>query len=141
MAEKSEIQKLRELIVENAVQVDLPEPDSADLGAMHIILKPKSDLTALKLKNAIVRAEKGEHQDLSVESLSDPESGVSYTTLGVWLGDQGLALALMGLGKILELWDIVLPRDVGITDEARSRRMVGMGFVMLRVSPDSILRS
>lgn len=142
MAEKSEIVKLGELIVANAVQVgkgSLEVPDAVDVGFFNIVLNPDGDITALKLKNAIIRAEKGAHLDITVEDLLN-EGGVSYTYLGGWLGDQGLALAFIGLGAALELWDVLLPTSVGVTDGPLVQQMMGMGFVHLLVGPDSILR-
>lgn len=140
MAEKTEILKLCELIAENAIRIDVSEPDAVDVGFFYIRLKPDTTLTSLKLKNAIVRAEQGSHSDMTLEDFLNKE-GVSYTTLGVWLGDQGLALALIGLGKALELWDILLPGDAGITNRALVEQMIGMGFVLAKVGPDSILRA
>lgn len=142
MAEKSEILKLGELIVANAVQVEknsLEVPDAVDVGFFNIVLNSAGDITALKLKNAIIRAEEGVHLNVTVEDLLNP-GGVSYTYLGGWLGDQGLALAFIGLGAALELWDVLLPTSVGVTDGPLVEQMMGMGFVHLLVGPDSILR-
>jgi hypothetical protein len=36
----------------------------------------------------------------------------SYIELGAWLGDQGTALMLMGLGKVLGLWELMTPRSM-----------------------------
>lgn len=57
------------------------------------------------------------------------ESGPSYIVLGAAVGDQGLALCLMGLGKALGLWDVITPGSLGVTGEAADR-MAGQGFVM-----------
>lgn len=138
MAEKSEIVKLGEMIAANAVRVERGVVDSQDVGFFGILRHPDSDLTALRLKNAIVRAEKGMHQDMPLSDMLEQE--VSYPALGAWLGDQGLALALIGLGADLGLWDILLPSSVGVTDEALFQQMIGMGYVALLVGPDSILR-
>ncbi len=140
MPDKPDYVKLGELIAENAIRIDVWEPDAIDVGFFHILLKPGTDLTALKLKNAIVRAEEGSQSSMTLEDFLH-EEGVAYTTLGVWLGDQGLALALIGLGKALELWDVVLPGDAGVTSRALVEQMIGMGFVLAKVGPDSILRS
>lgn len=136
---KSGIEKLRELIIANAIQVSAGTPDSADVGFFGIVMPPDSTLTALKLKNAIVRAQQGKNEDLDLEQIAAED--ISYTRLGIWLGDQGIALALIGLGSLLELWDVVLPTTVGVVDEALYQQMLGMGFVLARVTPDSILRS
>lgn len=137
--EKPEIIKLGELVTKNAIRVEADVPGAADVGFFGIVLAPDSDLTAVKLKNAIERAEKGAFMDIQLDKFRTDD--LSYTTLGTWIGDQGLALALIGLGNLLELWDIVMPQTVGITDEALVQRMMGMGFLMLHVPETSILSS
>ncbi len=139
MTEKEGIDKLIDLIGEHAIRVERDTVDATDVGFFGIILKPNSDLTARKLKNALERAEQGKHINLGLDDFLQ-DQGQTYSTLGVWLGDQGLGLALIGLGAQLELWDVVLPTDVGVLDEALVARMIGMGFVKAVVGPDSILR-
>lgn len=140
MAEPTpEYVKLGAMIAKHAERVERGTNDSRDVGFFAIRRYEGSDLTALRLKNAIVRAEKGAHQSMTVEDLLN-DQGVSYTALGAWLGDQGLGLALIGLGADLGLWDVVLPSDVGVLDGPLFRQMIGMGFVNLNVGPDSILR-
>ncbi|WNN95189.1 hypothetical protein SEA_MAGRITTE_238 [Microbacterium phage Magritte] len=136
---KSEIVKLGEMIAKHAERVERGTNDSRDVGFFAIKLAADSDLTALRLKNAIVRAEEGMYQSMPVEDLLN-DQGVSYTALGAWLGDQGLGLALIGLGAELGLWDVVLPSDVGVLDGPLFQQMIGMGFVNLLVGPESILR-
>lgn len=56
--------------------------------------------------------------------------GPSYIELGGALGDQGMALCLMAMGKALGLWDIITPATVGMEgDEAQ--QMAGNGFIMV----------
>lgn len=137
--EEPGIIKLGKLIASHALRVNADTPDATNMGFFGIMLGPDSDLTALKLKNAIVRAEQGVDANMDLQDFCAED--ISYTRIGIWLGDQGLALAFMGLGAELGLWDIVLPQTVGIVDEALVQRMMGMGFIMIRVTPDSILRS
>jgi hypothetical protein len=139
MTERNYVQELAKMVFANAERVERYTNDAVDVGFFGIKLTEGSDLTALRLKNAIVRAEKGINSSMTLADFG--EGDVSYTTVGVWLGDQGLALALMGLGKALGLWDIILPMDVGTPDSPLAQQMMGMGFVMLRVGPDSILRA
>lgn len=137
------IEELGKLIVENAVRVDRGTNDSIDVGFFAIIVPPDSDLTALRLKNAIERAEEGVHTNMKLaDFLSQPEDGSpgpNYTMLGAWLGDQGLALAFMGLGNYLELWNIITPADVGVADERLYEQMIGMGFLHISVPEDSLI--
>lgn len=57
------------------------------------------------------------------------KQGPSYIEMGGALGDQGIALRLIGLGGILKLWTVVTPAMVGITGEDADG-MAGAGFVM-----------
>lgn len=133
-----EIDKLRQMVIANAVQVEHGTPDSADVGLISILMPPDSDITARKLLNQIERAEQGVGGAMTVDDLID---GPAYTALAVWLGDHGVALAFMGLGNLLEMWDIVKPEDEGVTDENLRQQMMGMGFIRISVGPESILFS
>lgn len=59
----------------------------------------------------------------------------SYLELGGWIGDQGLALQLMGLGNLLGLWDLLTPRtmlgDLGLP-EASLMAMAGQGLLTIK---------
>lgn len=57
------------------------------------------------------------------------KGGPSYIELGGVLGDQGIALMLIGLGGILKLWPVITPEVMGITG-AEADSMAGIGFVM-----------
>lgn len=55
----------------------------------------------------------------------------NYTELGAWIGDQGLALMLMGLGTVLGLWKLLTPKTMfpaGIPDDL-IQQMAEMGMV------------
>lgn len=56
-------------------------------------------------------------------------AGPSYIEIGGEIGDQGLALQLIGLGKLVGLWNAITPALLGCTPEQASE-MAGRGFVM-----------
>jgi hypothetical protein len=58
----------------------------------------------------------------------------SYIELGGWIGDQGLALQLIGLGHLLGLWVLMTPETIlGIPSEDRlALDLAGAGFVSMR---------
>ena len=60
----------------------------------------------------------------------DLAGGPSYITVGAEIGDQGAAFQLFALGKVLGLWDVVTPGQLGMTGEA-AKEMAGRGFVMM----------
>lgn len=58
----------------------------------------------------------------------------SYLELGGWVGDQGLALMLMGLGTHLGLWKLNTPKSVLgdlVTDE-QAMKLAGGGLVTIQ---------
>jgi hypothetical protein len=61
----------------------------------------------------------------------------SFVELGGWLGDQGVALDLMGLGALLGLWQLLTPvRMLGpdVTPEA-AERLAGFGLISIVAYP------
>jgi hypothetical protein len=61
--------------------------------------------------------------------------GPSYIGLGAELGDQGAALQLMALGKVLGLWALVTPASILVTDPAEARKLAGNGLLYLTPYP------
>lgn len=83
-----------------------------------------------------VNKEKAErHRDDLIALLNaypEPEQlagGPSYMHVGGIVGDQGLALELFALGKVLGIWDVITPEKLGMTG-AEADRAAGMGYVM-----------
>ncbi len=56
-----------------------------------------------------------------------------YIEIGGWIGDQGLAMMLMGLGSVLGLWRLITPKMLGLPD-AMAMQMAGMGMVVIQHS-------
>ena len=68
-----------------------------------------------------------------LKTYPEPErfaGGPSYIEVGAAIGDQGSALRLFALGKVLGLWDIITPALFGMTGE-EARKAAGMGYVMI----------
>ena len=57
-------------------------------------------------------------------------AGPSYIEVGGWIGDQGLAMRFMALGKHYEAWDIFTPGKFGIEGE-KADQIAGGGGVMI----------
>ena len=59
----------------------------------------------------------------------------NYLELGGWIGDQGLALRLIGLGADLGAWDLLTPRTVlgDAVDSELAQQLAGMGMVSMQV--------
>ncbi len=57
----------------------------------------------------------------------------TYMELGGWVGDQGMALQLMGLGSLLDVWDLLTPYTMfgKDFDLDLARQMAGQGMVSI----------
>lgn len=58
-----------------------------------------------------------------------------YIELGGWVGDQGVALQLMGLGEILGLWKLMTPKMLPLPKELQDK-LAGMGMVTIQAKGD-----
>ena len=58
------------------------------------------------------------------------KDGPSYIEIGGVLGDQGLALLLIGLGQLVGLWKAITPEVLGMSGPM-AQQMAGSGFVMM----------
>lgn len=56
--------------------------------------------------------------------------GPSYISVGATIGDQGAALQLFALGKVLGLWSIITPEQMGFAG-ADADELAGGGFIMM----------
>lgn len=54
----------------------------------------------------------------------------SYLEIGAWVGDQGIALTLMGMGELLGVWKLLTPASLGISGEL-AEQMAGMGMISI----------
>lgn len=91
------------------------------------------DANADELRRLIEARRKGEFADVN------PLDGLehNYMELGAWIGDQGTALQLMGLGSLVGLWKLLTPRVVfadAITDR-QAMQMAGAGMVSIQATP------
>lgn len=57
----------------------------------------------------------------------------NYMELGGWIGDQGLALTLMGMGEILNLWELLTPEKMMPQMPDMWDMLAGNGMVAIKV--------
>lgn len=62
-------------------------------------------------------------------SMERLRGGPSYIEIGGEIGDQGLALQLIGLGEIVGLWKAITPALMGLSGKDADE-MAGSGFIM-----------
>lgn len=99
-------------------------PATADLVFFEVYSKGEPD--AETLRRLIAENYKGCFGDLN--PLDGNEH--SFIEIGGWIGDQGLALQLMGLGQLLGLWGLMTPKMLAIPDHI-VKGMAGMGYVSI----------
>ncbi|WP_395000829.1 hypothetical protein [Acinetobacter sp.] len=107
-----------------------PTGHTADLYFFKVAKKKGPDgdePDAEKLRVLIKENKHGSYGDV------DPFDGGehNYIELGGWIGDQGLAMLLMGLGALLGLWQVMQPNLMpGIPDELK-KQMAGAGMISI----------
>lgn len=60
----------------------------------------------------------------------------NYLEIGGWIGDQGLALTLMGLGALLGLWKLLTPTSIfgAAIPKEQAMQLAGMGMVAIQAA-------
>lgn len=114
-----------------------PEPENeqptghtADVYFFQVSAKAEADGDTLR---HLIGEHKGVHNEC--DPLDRHEH--SYIELGGWIGDQGLALMLMGLGTVLGLWRMLTPKILPGLDKELMDTMAGRGMVSIGRTPTS----
>lgn len=106
-----------------------PNGHTADMIFFKVAAKDNPDAAELK---TLVAAHEGEYGPVDLFDGKDH----SYLEVGGFVGDQGLALQLMGLGTVLGLWRLLTPRTVfHIEDDKLAMQMAGAGYVSVQATP------
>lgn len=103
------------------------QPNGHTVDMVFFEVCPKDNPDAKQLRELIKQNKKGCFGDL------DPWDGKehSYIEVGGWIGDQGLALMLMGLGKALGLWELMTPKMLPDLPDSLIQQMAGMGMITI----------
>jgi hypothetical protein len=106
----------------------MPHVDEAMPG----IEKVDLEFLVIGVDKAKAEARKDELVELlrQYSDLDELGQGPSYIAVGARIGDQGAALQLFALGKVLGLWNVVTPATLGMTG-AEAREAAGLGYVMI----------
>lgn len=98
-----------------------PNGHTADVYFFQVAAAPGADADTLR---RFIAEHKGECNPLD-------RCEHSYIELGGWIGDQGLALMLMGLGTVLGLWKMLTPKLLPGLDKELMDMMAGQGMVSI----------
>lgn len=104
-----------------------PIGHTADLIFFKVSAKEGANAETLR---KLVQEHKGEFCDCNLFDGAEH----SYMEIGGWIGDQGMALMLMGLGSLLGLWKLLTPRSMlgNSIPEEFVQRTAGQGFVIIK---------
>lgn len=89
----------------------------------HFIMVGVDKAKAIKRRNDLVRILK------EYPNFARLKKGLSYIEVGGEIGDQGAALRLFALGRVLDFWEVITPKTMGITGKAADE-LAGAGMVM-----------
>lgn len=109
---------------------DKPDP-AGHTADVHFFKVALNDSPKREEFEALVREnEVGEFA--TVDLFDGKEHG--YIELGGWIGDQGGALMLMGIGALLGSWRLLTPETVfgKLVDKEILDRMAGMGMIAIQ---------
>lgn len=118
---------LRSYLETSITRVPAGTENATNLVFFSVLAKPDADAETLRALVDMHTLERGE-----VDVFDGKDH--SYIELGGWLGDQGAALDLIGLGTQLKLWTLLSPRTVfkdAMTDELE-QQMAGSGYISLQ---------
>lgn len=105
-----------------------PKGHTADLIFFKVAALEGAD--AATLKKLVQDSKEGTFG--TVDVFDGKEHG--YMELGAWIGDQGMAMMLMGLGTNLGLWKLLTPKTVLGDDlpDAMAQQMAGSGYITIQ---------
>lgn len=103
-----------------------PKGHTSNVEFFKVSLKnnPSSDI----LKKFII-SHKGEFCDVDIFDGKEH----NFLEIGGWIGDQGNALVLMGMGELLGLWKLITPTSMGVSPEM-SQMLAQNGLVTIIAS-------
>lgn len=112
-----------------------PDGYTIDIQFFKVALR-NSDLTGTDkeiIKNdflRLIKGHKGVYRDIDI--LDGEEH--SFIDIGAWIGDQGIALTLMGMGELLGIWNVITPNRL-VPDYSKETRdmLAGAGYILIRV--------
>lgn len=103
-----------------------PAGHTANVEFFKVSMKDNPDPEALRV--LLQENFKGEYCNLDL--FDGKEHG--YIEIGGWIGDQSAALILMGVGKLLGLWELFTPTSMGMPSDI-AMRMAEEGLVTIKV--------
>ena len=101
-----------------------PIGHTSDVVFFKVSLKNKPDLLVFK---KLIKNHNSEFCDIDLFDHKEH----NYLEIGAWVGDQGVALTLMGMGELLGVWKLLTPVSLGMSGEF-AEKMAGAGMISIR---------
>ena len=144
--QKSSKHALQEFIVAHTVRgdcqcgkcFDVPEHSEQPKGHTANLVFFKVAMTgapdAERLKTLVKESVEGSFNRVNIFDGQEH----SYLELGSWIGDQGYALRLMGLGNLLGLWQLLTPITMLKLEETNPlcQQMASMGLISIQAKKE-----
>lgn len=111
-----------------------PDGHTVDVQFFKVVLK-NSDLTDTDkeiMKNDFIRLiknNKGIYDDIDIFDGNEH----NFVEIGRWIGSQGIALELMGVGELLGIWKVVTPDRLAPDFSEETRKMLAeAGYISIK---------
>jgi hypothetical protein len=123
---------------------EVVEEDKGAVKVTHIYAMPSladapPDLAQVDMHFIVVGIDREKAEAMKPELIGwcknypEPErlaGGPSYIELGAAVGSQDVALRLMALGQVLDLWKVITPETLGFEGK-QADMLAGRGYVMI----------
>ena len=77
----------------------------------------------------LIKNHKGIYNDIDIFDGDE----YNFVDIGAWIGNQGMALELMGMGELLGLWKVVTPNRLAPDFSEYTRSMLaGAGYISIK---------
>lgn len=77
----------------------------------------------------LIKCHEGVNKDIDI--LDGREHG--FIEIGKWIGDRNMALMLMGMGELLDMWEVITPNRVASEFSEETRKMlVDAGCILIK---------
>jgi hypothetical protein len=110
-----------------------PDEHTVDLQFFKVALKNRiTDVDKEIIKNDIIQLiknHKGIYSDIDIFDGNEH----NFVEIGRWIGNQGIALELMGMGELLGLWEVATPNRLAPDFSEETRNMLaGAGYISIK---------
>lgn len=109
------------------------QPEGRTIDLVFFKMKADQEADAETLRK-LIKEHKGVHCETDLLDGQDH----NYLEVGAWIGDQGAALLLMGLGTLLGLWKLYTPPMLmRFMSRALAMELAGAGMILIQANTEA----